>query len=402
VTFAQVLSRHGARAPTTGRAAYYVDVIDRVQRQATSYGPGHAFLRSYRYTLGANELTPMGERQLAYSGARFYHRYRELARVEAPFVRSSGVSRVVASAVNFTQGFHQARLADRGATLPPPTLPYDMVIISSDDTANNTLHHGLCTAFEEGPYADIGDKAQKEYLSKFVGPIVERINAQLPGANLNATDIIALMDLCPFETVAFPEGTKLSPFCRLFTAAEWRAYDRYQDVGKWFGYGPGNPLGPTQGVGFVNELIARLSGQPVSDGTSTNRTLDENPETFPLGRRLYADFSHDNDMVGILSALGLWDNHEEPGNEMPAEGEEDDNGRFSTARAVPFGARVYVEKLRCGGSEEDEEMVRVLVNDRVMPLAQCGGDKRGMCTLSRFVESLKFARNNGRWDMCFE
>jgi hypothetical protein len=66
---------------------------------------------------------------------------------------------------------------------------------------------------------------------------------------------------------------------------------------------------------------------------------------------------------------------------------------------VPFAARVYVEKMRCGG--EEEERVRVLVNDRVMALRGCGADERGMCTLERFVESMAFARGNGRWDWCF-
>jgi hypothetical protein len=46
-------------------------------------------------------------------------------------------------------------------------------------------------------------------------------------------------------------------------------------------------------------------------------------------------------------------------------------------------------------------MVRVLVNDRVMKLRGCGADERGMCTLGRFVESMAFARGDGRWERCF-
>ncbi|KAL2266943.1 hypothetical protein VTJ83DRAFT_4220 [Remersonia thermophila] len=430
VTFAQVLSRHGARAPTTGRAAYYADLVARIQRDATSYAAPARFLRTYRYELGANGLTPMGERQMAYSGAKFYRRYRHLARDEAPFVRAGGIERVVASARHFTQGFHGARAADRAATgprppAPAPQPPNDMVVIPEDATTNNTLHHGLCTAFEEGPYAGLGARRQAAYLARFAAPIAARLSERLlPGANLSAADAVGLMDLCPFETAgaATPPGV-LSPFCGLFTPAEWRLYDRYQDVGKWFGFGPGNPLGPTQGVGFVNELIARLTGQPVRDGTSTNATLDGDPATFPLGRRLYADFSHDNDMVSMLSALGLWEEEAAPpppshGTSIDEEEDEANEARFSTARSVPFAARVYVEKMRCEGpsskekqegddeeeeeKEEEEELVRVLVNDRVMPLPRCGADARGLCTLSRFVESLAFARENGRWDECFD
>ena len=71
-------------------------------------------------------------------------------------------------------------------------------------------------------------------------------------------------------------------------------------------YSFGNALGPTQGVGFTNELIARLTNSPVVDGTSSNHTLDSRNATFPLSESpsLYADFSHDNDMTAIFSAMG--------------------------------------------------------------------------------------------------
>jgi hypothetical protein len=79
-------------------------------------------------------------------------------------------------------------------------------------------------------------------------------------------------------------------------------------------------------------------------------------------------------------------------------------GGYAASWAVPFAARVYVEKMRCRqhrGKMEGEEMVRVLVNDRVMKLRGCGADERGMCTLGRFVESMAFARGDGRWERCF-
>ncbi|KAK4041936.1 histidine phosphatase superfamily [Parachaetomium inaequale] len=402
VTFAQVLSRHGARAPTFKRAVYYADLIDRIHDGAVYYSPGFDFLRTYNYTLGAEQLTQMGQQQMVNSGLKFYHRYRALARTSALFVRAGGQDRVVHSAENFTQGFHSALLADRKSTARP-SFPYDMVVIPETPTTNNTLHHSLCTAFEEGPYSTIGAAAQSTYLSTFAGPLTARLNTNLPGANLTDADTIALMDLCPFETVASPGGTTLAPFCQLFSAAEWQSYDYFQSLGKWYGFGPGNPLGPTQGVGFVNELLARLTGTPVRDGTSTNRTLDGDQKTFPLGRTLYADFSHDNDMMGVLGALGVYDGVKGLDNSTRRGAEE--VGGYAASWAVPFAARVYVEKMRCRQhrwkGEEEEEMVRVLVNDRVMKLRGCGADKRGMCTLGRFVESMAFARGDGRWERCF-
>ncbi|PSR92164.1 histidine phosphatase superfamily [Coniella lustricola] len=400
VTFAQILSRHGARDPTASKTTLYNATINRIQSSATSYGPGYEFLSDFEYTLGADQLTTFGQQELINSGIKFYQRYEALARrgegQYVPFVRTSGEDRVVESAQNWTQGFHAARVADQKA-VGTGGYPYNMVVISEDTGSNNTLDHGLCTAFEDGPDSDISTNAQTEWISIFTRNITARLNSNLPGVNLTATETIYLMDLCPFVTVADVNG-KMSEFCGLFTQNEWRSYDYYQSLGKYYGFGSGNPLGPTQGVGFTNELIARLTGTPVVDETSTNHTLDNSAATFPLNRTLYADFSHDNDMTGIFWAMGLYNKTQSLSNTTVQSVDELD--WYSASWTVPFAARMYVEKLQCA-DHRGEELVRVIVNDRVRPLETCGGDQYGRCTLSRFVESLGFAREGGDWSSCW-
>jgi len=64
--------------------------------------------------------------------------------------------------------------------------------------------------------------------------------------------------------------------------------------------------------------------------------------------------------------------------------------------------------MRCGGGADgdkgtgSEELVRVLVNDRVAPLQSCEADGLGRCKLSAFIESLSFARDGGLWDQCLK
>ena len=215
------------------------------------------------------------------------------------------------------------------------------------------------------------------------------------------------MDLCPFNTVADP-ASAISPFCVLFSSDEWHAYNYYEALDKYYGYGAGNPLGPTQGVGWTNELIARLTGKPVMDSTSTNHTLDSNAATFPLDRKLYADFSHDNNMMAIMYAMGLYNSTPVLSNKSIIEAEQ--AGGYSASWTVPFAARVYVEKMICGGGEwsdwkrgqQSKELVRVLVNDRVIALENCGADELGRCEVAAFVESLSFAVSGGRWAECFD
>jgi hypothetical protein len=112
---------------------------------------------------------------------------------------------------------------------------------------------------------------------------------------------------------------------------------------------------------------------------------------------LYADFSHDNDMTGIFFAMGLYNSTSALSN-TTLETAQQTNG-YSASYTVPFGARAYIEKLQCLG--HSQELVRVIVNDRVIPLHTCGADLLGRCTLSDFVDSLSFARSGGDWASCF-
>ena len=293
MTFVQVLSRHGARDPTALHTVSYNQTIQQIQENVDTFVGDYAFLQDYVYTLGADQLTPFGEQELVNSGIKFYQRYQSLTRHSSPFFRSSGQARVVESAQNFTQGYHRARSTDRRANTSD-AFPYSILVIPEADGSNNTLNHGLCTNFDNATDHNSGDEAQAEWIAIFTPPIMTRLNKNLPGANLSAMQTIYVMDLCPFETVASTVGT-ISPFCALFSGAEWRQYDYYQSLGKYYGFGNGNLLGPTQGVGFANELIARMTGQPVRDHTSVNHTLDDSNATFPLGDNhvLFADFSHD-------------------------------------------------------------------------------------------------------------
>lgn len=385
-----MLSRHGSRDPTSGKSALYKDLIERIQSSVTAYAPGFEFLEKYEYTLGADQLTLFGEAELARSGDIFYQRYKDLLESSEPFIRAAGSDRVVKSAKYFTEALYIAQGEKPDGAIE------DILVISEEEGYNNTMNGHLCPAFNEGPASEVGHDMQRTWVENWVPPITERLNQNLPGANLTLEETIFMMDLCPFNTVASPDGTH-SDFCRLFSEDEWYSYDYYETLDKWYGHGPGNPLGPTQGVGYVNELIARLTGELVDDHTSTNSTLDSSPDTFPLDRRLYADFSHDNTMTSIYGALGLYAATED----LPATRRVPPRGThgYSAAWTVPFAGRMYVEKMQCG--EPDEELVRILVNDRVVPLNDCGADELGRCRLGDFVDSLSFARKGGLWEDCF-
>ncbi|KAI6540154.1 hypothetical protein MCOR10_001021 [Pyricularia oryzae] len=329
------------------------------------------------------------------AGIHFYRRYHSLARSNQPFIRYDGQQRVVESGQKWAHGFHLAYLADE-SRVEPDTFPYKMVEIPHGKAFNNTLSNKRCANFDKS-YA----KALRQATGrKLMRGIRRRLNKNLRGANLSTKEAHLLMELCPMETAAnFGKTGALSPFCSLFRRKDWKAFDHYSTVVKWFASGDGNPLGPTLGVGWVNELIARLLQRPVEDHTSTNSTLATNPATFPLTSKLYADFTHVNDLLGIYSALGLFKTKTTlsntkmttiPVNRIAAVQK---LTGYSASRVASLGARMYVEKMTCEG--EQGELVRILINDRVMRLPNCGADKEGRCKLALLPEIVCMERNEG-------
>ncbi|KAL9082604.1 MAG: hypothetical protein Q9159_006296 [Coniocarpon cinnabarinum] len=467
-----VLSRHGARGPTQSKNDVYNATVEKIQDHLTgSLRPAqlkekYRFLRTYRLKFEPDELNDFGRKQMENSGKQVFFRYGEFVSVETPFIRASDQHRVVESAERWRKGLVKAH---NGITKDPSyqaLFPHgvseesiEIHTIPECDACNNTLDHSRCTIFEEGVFNNVGDNAQACFANNAFTDLTDNLNKELSmdrrSTPLNVNDTINLMQLCAFDTLGSKHPDRqLSPFCGLFNKTDFLNLDYHQTLGKYYSFGHGNQLGPTQGVGWVNELVARLNDSAVHDETSTNRTLDADRRTFPLprdGYKFFADFSHDNDLVAAVSALGLY-----TGINMDTSHRLDlvQTKGFSSSWVCPFAARVYVEKLVCPTLDwkmkfsrryrrqdqdpdqkplvdsalstvdladsrflDDEEgirhlkqsawtddFVRVIINDRVMPM-DCQSEQYseyGLCTLDKFLEQLQWARNGGNWSQCFE
>uniref|UniRef100_A0A093Y3W6 Phytase A n=1 Tax=Talaromyces marneffei PM1 TaxID=1077442 RepID=A0A093Y3W6_TALMA len=396
ITFVQVLSRHGARYPTAHKSAKYASLVNKIQQTATEYKTHvYALLKEYRYELGADNLTSFGEQEMFDMGTTFYDRYGQLARNTVPFVRASGSDRVIASGELFSKGFNKAKTSDQDSDKSQRNSSVNLVI-PEGHVWNNTLDTGTCETFSNGSPVQ---KIRQEFLHVFGPSILQRLVSNMPSVSLELDDIPLLMDLCPFETVNSPNGTS-SPLCNLFSPPEWKSYDYYNTLEKYYAFGAGNSLGSTRGVGYVNELISRMTKSlPVNDHTSVNHTLDSDPATFPLDTALYADFSHDNAMMSIFDAFGLY-NSTNPLSAKRVQSTNETQG-FAASWIVPFAARAYFEVMRCSVDDhegKEEDLVRVLINDRVVPLHGCDVDAFGRCALEDWIDGLDFARNGGRWE----
>lgn len=72
---------------------------------------------------------------MIHSGMAFYGRYKKLATQSIPFIRASGEARVVQSAQNFSQGFHDAKSTDHKVDA---NYPYPILVIPEGNAFNNT------------------------------------------------------------------------------------------------------------------------------------------------------------------------------------------------------------------------------------------------------------------------
>lgn len=73
-----------------------------------------------------------------------------------------------------------------------------------------------------------------------------------------------------------------------------QSYLHSLDLNFWYNSAFGSPTARAMGIGYIQELLARLTHTPISvHNSSTNGTLDDDPATFPLGQSLYVDATHD-------------------------------------------------------------------------------------------------------------
>ena len=138
---------------------------------------------------------------------------------------------------------------------------------------------------------------------------------------------------------------------------------------------------------------------------------------------MYVDFSHDNLIIAVFSAMGLFSQTNGPLDTAKIAKDR----TWITSKMVPFSGHMTVERLSCpvthssralksrpirwwewvalhgrdgegegeGEEEEKEDNVRIFVNDARQPLHFCGAGDDGMCKLEEFLRSQEYARNDG-------
>jgi 3-phytase len=428
VSQVHVLHRHGQRFPTT-----YFNDGGNIQRFAAKIrnasingklratGP-LSFLNTYQNRLGASTLTAVGAQTLFSSGSTFWTKYGRLLYNEPsgsvrwnnslnvfpngtarpkPLLRTTSQQRIYESARWWATGFFDN--SDGGSS----NTSYNLLIIPEGGTENNTLAASdSCPNSQNSIIGNIGDTAQAVFCNNYLQLALRRLSTYLDRRfNLTITDVYAMQSICPYE-VAYLGS---SDFCSLFTEQEWIDFDYSLSIQFYGDSSFGNPTGRAQGIGYVQELLARLQNQYISkSNTSVNASLDNNPTTFPLGQPFYLDMSHDDYIVATLTALGL-NYFKGPPTGLPYNipHAPDPPEHFRVSQIAPFGGRLITEVLICsaGGPTVDPskgstiysnpnitngvKFIRMQLNEKTLPLYTLGCPFRsdGLCSLKDFLSA---------------
>ncbi|KZP00674.1 phosphoglycerate mutase-like protein [Calocera viscosa TUFC12733] len=382
-TLSQVhlLHRHGSRYPTSGSAPASFGV--KVANNTGKFNASGAlsFLNTWKYGLGAEILTPFGREQLFDLGVSFRVKYGHLLDAfgngTLPVFRTTSEDRMLKSALNFAAGFFGIPYEDQ----------YHQSIIIEATGFNNTLApYETCTNGNNANGA-AGTTATNDWVAIYLKDAAARLSALSGGLNITASDAYAMQQVCAYEI----NSLGYSDFCPLFTQAEFQGFEYSFDLGFWYSNFFGAPVAAAEGIGYVQELVSRLTQTPIATHNSTtNSTLDNSAITFPLNQPIYVDASHDTVISAIIVALNfssLAATGPLPTDHIPA------NRSFIVSQVAPFGTQLVGQVLNCtSGAGPAQSYIRWLLNDASVPLTNvpgCTADPYGRCLTSTWVSAMK-------------
>ncbi|KAL2839281.1 histidine phosphatase superfamily [Aspergillus pseudoustus] len=406
ITEVHVLHRHGARFPP---ASDVVETLGATIQAAVENGTVFTgkldFLNSWTYKLGAETLVALGRKELYESGTQHYYNYGHLFDPAAPklVARTTTQDRMFESAENFLAGFFGLdwrKHAKLGA------------IIESAGYNNSLMSMYTCPN-SQGSHSLGGFNALEAWKQVYLRGTTSRLRKLVEGYNWTIDDTYNAQSLCAYETVALG----YSEFCELFTLADWEGFNYGFDLAVVAIFGFLSPTGRAQGIAWVEEFLARVQYRPFDKaGTNANMTLNADPSSFPVNQTLYFDFTHDGDILAVLTAFGL----KQFAEVLPREGPPPRHRFFITSHLVPFAARLDIEiiqtprpvsaKRNALGQGKDvyertgctTQYVHFLLNQRTIPLGhsfpECGNRDDGWCELDTFLRIQKTSLGQARFD----
>ncbi|KAJ7432160.1 phosphoglycerate mutase-like protein [Mycena latifolia] len=377
-----LVHRHGARYPTTGAppSAFATLLHGLASTTGVNATGPLAFLATWEYKLGAEILTPFGRSQLFDLGVGHRVKYGELLKgfTDLPVFRTTSQGRMVDSALHFAAGFFGVQTYQQD---------YHQLIEIEAPGFNSTLApYDMCPNSNNAVNA-FGTTQALKWATVYLAAAQKRLAPYITGLPLSPSVLVAMQQLCAYETVSLG----YSMFCDLFTEDEWLGYSYLNDVQFWYSFGPGNPATSAQGIGYVQELVSRLTSTRITTfDTTVNQTIVSSNITFPFGQPIYVDATHDTVISAIVTAMNftsLAANGPLPTDHIPP------NHSYIINNIAPFASNLVGQVISCPASPaaNTTTYMRWILNDAVVPLTGingCTANPHGLCPLPAFVDGM--------------
>ena len=224
------------------------------------------------------------------------------------------------------------------------------------------------------------------FTNEAFAPTAQRLQPLVSGGyQLTPSDALSMVGICTYETISLG----YSQFCPLFTSQDVLNYAYTVDLLYYYAFGPGAKTGASQGKGWVEEMIARITHTPITTyDSSTNSTFDSNPKTFPVNQTIYADATHDAYVIAILTALNI--SAIDTYGSLPFQFAPPSR-TFLGSKLVPFNTELAVQVMTCNSSSTPS--MRFVLNDAVLPLDSsykgCPSDVNGLCPVPTVLSALQ-------------
>lgn len=338
VTQMHLLYRHGARYPTSGAApATFAQKVMNATKTGLAVSGELTFLADWTYKLGAELLTPFGRSQNFLLGVQCRELYGHLLNnfTEAgtlPVFRTQSQDRMVKTAQNFAAGFFGVPEFLNEVSIE--------ILVETPGVNNSGAAYETCKNSNDTTKGSIGTGVANKFALNAFNATIARLQAQASGINFTATDAIAMLQLCSYETHALG----YSAFCDLFSEEDFLNYEYYYDLSFYYNNGPGSPVAAAQGKGYLDEFIARFTGKYPAPNSALNETFDNSTTYFPLDQSIYADATHEVIVLDTLMAFNLTALFNGP--PLSPAGNRGQNS-FVASKIVPFATHFTTQVLEC-------------------------------------------------------
>ena len=327
---AAYLVRHAAiEANDFDYETYLGPFFGKLSNTSVNWGltsPDLAFLSTWKSPISEKDgelLTRDGKLEATQLGVDLSYRYPNL-RIP-PRVWASTAERTVKSAQALIRG------------LEPDDNQINLVQIqeSKKGGANTLTPYSSCSAYSTTG----GTDQSNQFTDVYAAPILSRLRSQAPGFNWTANDVVAMQQLCGYETVI--RGS--SPFCSttLFSPNEWLGFEYANDLKYYYNLGYGDPLAGVIGFPWLNATMGLLT----ADSSSQD---------------LYVSFTHREFPPTVAVALGLFNNSGFSGdantNDSMPLNIINHRRTWKSSNILPFLGNVGIERLNCSGSYGYDEL----------------------------------------------